>query len=229
MSQENVEVVRGVFEAWNAGDMDAIRNACDPEIIMRGPKAWPEPGPFFGQEAVMRAIEQLRDTFESDWQELNSDLVHVGDRVAVRTVWHGLGHGPELKQESTPVLRCATGGSSTSRSSGTTRMPSKPCGCRSRTLPPIPEPAGYCAAMSQEIERFWKLLNRREIAWVEMMAPDVEWHVDSEVPLRAPTRSCPNPRPLPRASPLRSVPVPNHDDFRWFELSRSCNKEAHHE
>jgi hypothetical protein len=69
---------------------------------MRGPKAWPEPGPFFGQEAVMRAIEQLRDTFESDWQELNSDLVHVGDRVAVRTVWHGLDHGPELKQESTP-------------------------------------------------------------------------------------------------------------------------------
>src|SRR4051812_10765357 len=36
MSQENVEVVRAVFEAWNAGDMDAIRDACDPEIIMRG-------------------------------------------------------------------------------------------------------------------------------------------------------------------------------------------------
>jgi ketosteroid isomerase-like protein len=52
----------------------------------------------------MRALEQLRDTFESDWQELDSDLVHVGDRVAVRTVWHGIGHGPELKQESTPVF-----------------------------------------------------------------------------------------------------------------------------
>jgi ketosteroid isomerase-like protein len=33
------------------------------------------------------------------------------------------------------------------------------------------------------IERFWKLYNRREIdAWVEMMAPDLEWHVDPEDP-----------------------------------------------
>ena len=41
--------------------------------------------------------------------------------------------------------------------------------------------------MSQEIvewiERFFKLYNRREIdAWVAMMAPDLEWHVDPEDP-----------------------------------------------
>jgi ketosteroid isomerase-like protein len=41
--------------------------------------------------------------------------------------------------------------------------------------------------MSQEnvewIERFWKLYNRREIdAWVEMLAPDLEWHVDPQDP-----------------------------------------------
>ena len=57
----------------------------------------------------MRVFEQLRETFDSDWQELNSDLVHVGDRVAVRTVWHGVGHGPELKQESTPVFTVRNG------------------------------------------------------------------------------------------------------------------------
>jgi ketosteroid isomerase-like protein len=41
--------------------------------------------------------------------------------------------------------------------------------------------------MSQEnvelVERFWKLYNRREIdAWVEMLAPDLEWHVDPKDP-----------------------------------------------
>jgi ketosteroid isomerase-like protein len=41
--------------------------------------------------------------------------------------------------------------------------------------------------MSQEnverIERLFKLYNRREIdAWVAMLAPDVEWHVDPEDP-----------------------------------------------
>jgi ketosteroid isomerase-like protein len=109
MSHENVEIVRAMFEAWNAGDMDAVRDACDSEIIMWGPKGWPEPGPFFGREAVMRAFEQLRETFDSDWQELTSDLLHVGDRVAVRTVWHGIGHGPELKQESTPFFTVRRG------------------------------------------------------------------------------------------------------------------------
>ena len=41
--------------------------------------------------------------------------------------------------------------------------------------------------MSQEnvewVERFWELYNRREIdAWVGMMAPDLEWHVDPQDP-----------------------------------------------
>jgi ketosteroid isomerase-like protein len=103
MSQENVEIVRAAFEAWNAGDMDAFRELVDPDVIMRGPVGWPEPGPFVGREAVMRGLEQLRETFDADWQELVSDLMGIGDRVAVRTVWHGVGHGPELKQESTVV------------------------------------------------------------------------------------------------------------------------------
>ena len=35
MSQENVEIVRAMFEAWNAGDMDAFREMYDPDAIMR--------------------------------------------------------------------------------------------------------------------------------------------------------------------------------------------------
>ncbi len=35
------------------------------------------------------------------------------------------------------------------------------------------------------IERFFELYNRREIdAWVELLAPDVEWHIDPEDPDR---------------------------------------------
>jgi ketosteroid isomerase-like protein len=45
MSQENVEIVRRQFEAWNAGDMDAFRELCDPEVVMHHVKDWPEPGP----------------------------------------------------------------------------------------------------------------------------------------------------------------------------------------
>ena len=37
----------------------------------------------------------------------------------------------------------------------------------------------------ERIERFLALYNRREIdAWVGMMAPDMEWHVDPEALIR---------------------------------------------
>ena len=41
MSQENVEIVKAAFEAWNAGDMDALRDLCDPHVIVR-PAEGPE-------------------------------------------------------------------------------------------------------------------------------------------------------------------------------------------
>ena len=44
MSQENVEIVRRGFEAWNAGEMERLAELYDPDVIMRAPPGWPEPG-----------------------------------------------------------------------------------------------------------------------------------------------------------------------------------------
>jgi ketosteroid isomerase-like protein len=85
MSHENVEVLRAFFEAWNAGDMDAVRALHDPHVIQRPPEGWPEPGPFVGREAVMRQYEQLRDAWERDTLEPTSDFIDAGDRVVVST------------------------------------------------------------------------------------------------------------------------------------------------
>jgi hypothetical protein len=35
MSQENVEVMRALFEAWNAADMDAVHALYAPDVIAR--------------------------------------------------------------------------------------------------------------------------------------------------------------------------------------------------
>jgi ketosteroid isomerase-like protein len=104
MSQENVQIVRAAFEAWNAGDMEGLRDLVDPDVFMRSPQNWPERGPFVGRDAVMRGWRQLRETFDTDWQELTGDILDLGDRAVVRTVWHGVGRGPEMKQESTVVF-----------------------------------------------------------------------------------------------------------------------------
>jgi ketosteroid isomerase-like protein len=96
MSQENLEVARAVFEAWNAGDMDAWRELHHPDVIMRNPEGWPEPGPFVGREAVMRNFEQAREIWDTDTVEPTSDFIDAADRVLVRMIWRGAGHGNEL-------------------------------------------------------------------------------------------------------------------------------------
>ena len=109
MSQENVEVARGVFDAWKAGDMEAVRDLYDPDVIVRGLEGWPEPGPFVGREAVMRQWEQQRETWDTDSFQLISDFINVGDRVAVRFIWHGAGRGPYADLEMTGVYTVRKG------------------------------------------------------------------------------------------------------------------------
>jgi len=109
MSQENIEIVRATFEVWNAGDMDALRELYDPDVILRMPEDWPEPGPYVGREAVMRHWEQQREAFDADIVEPISDFIDTADHVLVRFVWRGTGHGPESNMEVTQVITVRKG------------------------------------------------------------------------------------------------------------------------
>ena len=104
MSQENVELVRASYSAWNTGDMDAFREFYDPDVIVRPPGMWPEPGPFVGRDAVMRFFEQTRDVWDTDTLEPIGDFIDAADRVVVRYTWRGAGRGPESIMEMTNVV-----------------------------------------------------------------------------------------------------------------------------
>ena len=104
MSQENVEVVRAAFGAWNAGDMDALRDLCDPDLIVRGFEGSLEgTGPTVGRETVMRGFGRMRETWDADAAETVTDFMDAGDRVLARFIWHGTGHGPAFGLEVTGV------------------------------------------------------------------------------------------------------------------------------
>jgi ketosteroid isomerase-like protein len=103
MSRENVEALRAGFAAWNAGDMEAVRELYHPEAIVRPPENWPEPGPFVGRDAIMRQFEDLRATYDADSLEVISDFSDVADRVVLRCRWHGVGQGPDPAMEFTLV------------------------------------------------------------------------------------------------------------------------------
>jgi ketosteroid isomerase-like protein len=66
MSQENVETVQASNEAWSRGDWGGLRDAYDPDVVMRTVDEWPEAGPHFCRDAVLRFFEQLRATWDTN-------------------------------------------------------------------------------------------------------------------------------------------------------------------
>jgi ketosteroid isomerase-like protein len=109
MSRENVEIVRAAYEAWNAGDTDGARELFVPDLVLRLPEGWPEPGPFVGREACFRQWEQMRETWDADTLEPISGFIDAADRVVIRWIWHGAGRGPESRMEMTAVFTVRKG------------------------------------------------------------------------------------------------------------------------
>ncbi len=104
MSLQNREVVRAYFAAWNAGDMDAVREFLSPDVVAIAPDGWPEPGPFVGRDVLMRQWNEMRETFDADHIMPIDDVMEVSDAVTVRLIWRGVGHGPDANLEATGVF-----------------------------------------------------------------------------------------------------------------------------
>jgi ketosteroid isomerase-like protein len=110
MSRQNLEIVKGVFAAWNAGDMAAYREVLDPEVILRSLQNWPEQGPWVGPDAAMRQFEHVRDTWDSDTVDPITEFVDIADQVVVRWAWHTTGgHGPDTGLELTSIYTVRRG------------------------------------------------------------------------------------------------------------------------
>jgi ketosteroid isomerase-like protein len=103
MSEENVEIVRASFAAFNAGDMDAWGNLLAADVIWRPRSGWPEPGPFIGREAVLRQVQRNREAWDADTAEPVTAFIDAADRVVVRFAWRVRGHGPQSNWEVTCV------------------------------------------------------------------------------------------------------------------------------
>jgi uncharacterized protein len=77
MSQENVEVVRAAFEAWNQGDLDAWLETFDPEV------EWHTSGAFLGFETAYYGHDGVRNfwqQFREGWEEISLDIEEIIDR-----------------------------------------------------------------------------------------------------------------------------------------------------
>ena len=88
MSEANVEIVRGTYERFNAGEIDQWVSRFHPDVEVRGGGVFPGlDTDYRGHDGVMRLRDAVLDAWESFRVELR-ELVDRGDYVgAVVGLW----------------------------------------------------------------------------------------------------------------------------------------------
>jgi ketosteroid isomerase-like protein len=81
MSQENVEVVRRSFEAFQRGGPDAMLDLFSDDVITY--RADPDGATFDGKAGFRDAAADWTEDF-SEWQVLPQEFTDLGERVLVR-------------------------------------------------------------------------------------------------------------------------------------------------
>jgi ketosteroid isomerase-like protein len=93
MSQENVEIVRASFDAFNRGDLEGILDDLAPDYEFH------PSGRFMDTQQVYRGREEFADfwgTFQSAWEDIAISIERIeaiDDRVLTLGSFHGRGGG----------------------------------------------------------------------------------------------------------------------------------------
>ena len=85
MSEQNAEIVRAAYEAFDRGDLDAVSELQDPAVEWRTSEEDPDAAIHSGREAVRRYFEGYLETFPGLRAELE-ECVGVSERQVLTTV-----------------------------------------------------------------------------------------------------------------------------------------------
>jgi uncharacterized protein len=89
MSQENVEIVRDAFVAYNRGDLDTLVAYCADDIDYRAAEgALDDRGPMHGKEAARAYFQDWLDTFD-DLKAEPLELIDAADEQVVTVLRFG--------------------------------------------------------------------------------------------------------------------------------------------
>lgn len=99
MSQENVEVVRRIFDAWSRGDFNVSADEFDAGVRVVWLNVFDvDDDETLGFEAAVARMAY----WVSNWEHLSlaaERILDAGDRVAVIAVWRGRGAGSGVVSE----------------------------------------------------------------------------------------------------------------------------------
>ena len=97
VSQENVEIVRRVYERWGRGDLRAGTELFDPWVVLVLRKEFPDAGAYLGPEGIRKYTRGFLEGWDDAVIE-SEEFIAAGDSVVVRVHQHATG-----KQSGTPV------------------------------------------------------------------------------------------------------------------------------
>ena len=112
MSEENVEIVREVFESFLSGDQQRTARLVDPEVEFHGTVGGLEEG------RIAHGLPQIVETFEEEdleaWEERRlepEEFIDAGDNVVVllHEYRRGRGSGVELESDTAVVFAVRDG------------------------------------------------------------------------------------------------------------------------
>jgi ketosteroid isomerase-like protein len=92
MSEANVELIRAVYDRFQAGDEDGALALLDPAVEVHDRPEIPDPQVYHGHEGVLASLQVSQDTFEG-LTLAPEEYVDVGDRVVVVFRFQGTGRG----------------------------------------------------------------------------------------------------------------------------------------
>jgi len=93
MSQENVEIVRRIYERWERGDFRAGVGLYDPYVLFVLNPEFPDAGTYIGAEEIRK---YMRDDFLADLEGASiagEEFLDAGDSVVVRVNQSATGAG----------------------------------------------------------------------------------------------------------------------------------------
>jgi ketosteroid isomerase-like protein len=106
VSQENVEMVRAAFQAFETNDMEGVLRLCDENIQITLPAELPSVTPHQqGHAGILEAFA----TWPEQWDDFRVDILRIaeiGDHVAVTVLNRGRGKdsGAEVEARFTHVF-----------------------------------------------------------------------------------------------------------------------------
>ena len=98
MSQENVEVLRRAFAAWNRNDWEGLMACYAPDVITVPPAEWPEAETGTSRDALRHQFEQTKAPWEEERIEVD-EIRDLGERALALYRWIGRGRGSHVEVE----------------------------------------------------------------------------------------------------------------------------------